>query len=62
VTWREVKTRSFTVRTSREEATRWVRVAKHLKCRSVEAWLEELAEEQAKRVSQCLDGHDGVRY
>jgi hypothetical protein len=55
VTWHHIKTRQFTVNASTEQARRWVRVAKHLKCRSVSAWLEELAEEQAKRVCDRLD-------
>jgi hypothetical protein len=44
----------FTVRASREEARQWVRVARYLGCRSVSAWLEELAEEQARRVDSLL--------
>jgi hypothetical protein len=59
---RQVKTQSFTIRASREQAQRWLRTAKHLKCASVRAWLEELADEQAERVCERLDGRDGVRY
>lgn len=40
---------AFTVRASQAQARRWVRVAHYLGCRSVSAWLEELAEEQAAR-------------
>ena len=45
-----LKVQAFTVRASREQARRWVRVARYLGCRSVSAWLEELAEEQAARI------------
>jgi hypothetical protein len=31
------------------QARRWALVARHLGCRSVSAWLEEMAEEQAAR-------------
>jgi hypothetical protein len=48
----ELKVICFTVRASREEARRWARVAKYLKCRSVSAWLEEMAEEQAHRLDE----------
>lgn len=46
---RRIKIVTYTVRASREEARRWSRVARYLGCRSVSAWLEELAEEQAAR-------------
>jgi hypothetical protein len=45
---------TYTVRASREQARRWSRVARHLGCRSVSAWLEELAEEQARRVVELM--------
>lgn len=45
-----LKVTTFTVRASTEQARRWARVARHLGCRSVPAWLEELAEEQAQRI------------
>jgi hypothetical protein len=48
--YRGVKITTFTVRASQEQARRWARVARYLKCRSVSAWLEELAEEQARRL------------
>jgi hypothetical protein len=48
----ELKITAFTVRASREQARRWARVARYLGCRSVSAWLEELADEQAKRLDQ----------
>jgi hypothetical protein len=45
---------TFTVRASQDQARRWARVARHLGCRSVSAWLEELADEQAQRVESLL--------
>jgi hypothetical protein len=47
-----LKTTTFTVRASAEQARRWARVARFLKCRSVSAWLEELAEETSKRLEE----------
>lgn len=44
----------FTVRASREDARRWARVARYLGCRSVAAWLEEIGEEQARRVEELI--------
>jgi hypothetical protein len=49
-----IKVRSFTVHASREQSIRWARVARHLGCRSVSAWLEELADEQARRVEELI--------
>lgn len=49
-----IKVRSFTVHASKEQAQRWARVARYLGCRSVSAWLEDLAEEQARRVESTL--------
>ena len=49
---KEMSIHTFTVRASKSEARRWARVARYLGCRSVAAWLEELAEEQAKRLDQ----------
>jgi hypothetical protein len=48
----QVKVISFTIHASKEQARRWARVARYLGCRSVSAWLEELADEQAKRLDQ----------
>jgi hypothetical protein len=50
----ELKITAFTVRASRDQARRWARVARYLGCRSVSAWLEELAEEQARRVEELI--------
>lgn len=49
-----IKVRSYTVHASRDQAVRWARVARFLRCRSVSAWLEELAEEQARRVDELI--------
>jgi hypothetical protein len=51
---REMSVVAFTVRASRAEARRWARVARYLGCRSVSAWLEELADEQARRVDELI--------
>jgi transcriptional regulator with XRE-family HTH domain len=45
-----LKVTTLTVRASQEQARRWARVARYLGCRSVSAWLEELADEQSLRV------------
>jgi hypothetical protein len=45
---------TFTVRASQVHARRWARVARYLRCRSVSAWLEELADEQARRVEELI--------
>jgi hypothetical protein len=45
-----LKTTTFTVRASQDQARRWALVARWLKCRSVAAWLEEIADEQSKRL------------
>ncbi len=45
-----LKVTTFTVRASQEQARRWALVAKWLKCRSVSAWLEEMADEQCRRL------------
>ena len=50
----QVKVVTYTVRASREQARRWARVARFLGCRSVSAWLEELGEEQARRVEELI--------
>jgi hypothetical protein len=47
-----LKVTTYTVRASQEQARRWARVARYLGCRSVSAWLEELAEEQARRLDE----------
>jgi hypothetical protein len=49
-----IKIRSFTVHASREQSLRWARVARFLGCRSVSAWLEELADEQGRRVDELI--------
>jgi hypothetical protein len=49
-----IKVLSFTVHASRAQAIRWARVARYLGCRSVSAWLEELAEEQSRRVEERM--------
>jgi hypothetical protein len=49
-----LKVISYTVHASREQARRWARVARYLRCRSVSAWLEELADEQARRVEELI--------
>jgi hypothetical protein len=51
---KSLKVTAFTIRASREEARRWARVARYLGCKSVSAWLEELAEEQSRRVESLL--------
>jgi len=48
----ELKTVSFTVRATREQARRWALVARWLKCRSVAAWLEEMADEASERLAE----------
>jgi hypothetical protein len=50
-----LKVVSFTVHASQEQARRWARVARYLGCRSVSAWLEELGEQQARRVQALID-------
>jgi hypothetical protein len=49
-----LKVLSFTVHASRDQARRWARVARYLGCRSVSAWLEELADEQSRRVEKLI--------
>jgi hypothetical protein len=49
-----IKVLSFTVHASKDQAARWARAARFLKCRSVSAWLEELANEQARRVEELI--------
>ena len=49
-----LKVISFTVHASRDQARRWARVAKYLRCKSVSRWLEELADEQSLRVESTL--------
>jgi hypothetical protein len=50
---RSIKTTTFTVRATREQARRWALVARWLKCRSVSVWLEEMAEEASKRLEEA---------
>jgi hypothetical protein len=47
---RSLKTITFTVRASADQARRWALVARWLKCRSVASWLEEMADEASKRL------------
>jgi transcriptional regulator with XRE-family HTH domain len=56
---RRLKVTTFTARASQEQARRWALVARWLKCRSVAAWLEEMAEEQSKRLDEAAA--DAVR-
>jgi len=49
-----IKVLSFTVHASKEQAARWARVARYLRCRSVSTWLEELADEQSRRVEELI--------
>jgi hypothetical protein len=49
-----LKVISYSVKASREQARRWARVARYLGCRSVSAWLEELGDEQARRVEELI--------
>jgi hypothetical protein len=49
-----LKVISYTVHASRDQARSWARVARYLECRSVSAWLEELADEQARRVEESM--------
>jgi hypothetical protein len=49
-----LKITSFSVRATQAQAVRWARVARFLGCRSVSAWLEELADEQSRRVESLL--------
>jgi hypothetical protein len=51
--YRGVKITTFTVRASQEQARRWARVARWLRCRSVPAWLAEMAEEQCQRLEEA---------
>ncbi len=48
-----LKVTTFTVRASQDQARRWALVARYLRCRSVSAWLEELADEQSKRLEEA---------
>jgi hypothetical protein len=50
---RSLKTITFTVRASAEQARRWALVARWLKCRSVAAWLEEMADEASKWLEEA---------
>jgi len=49
-----MKTTTFTVRASAEQARRWARVARYRRCKSVAAWLEEMADEQSRRVEELI--------
>jgi hypothetical protein len=49
-----MKSTTYTVRASAEQARRWARVARYLGCRSVSTWLEELADEQSRRVEDTI--------
>jgi hypothetical protein len=48
-----LKITTFTVRASQQQARRWALVARWLKCRSVAAWLEEMADEASKRLEEA---------
>jgi hypothetical protein len=50
-----LKVTTFTVRATREQARRWALVARWLKCRSVAAWLEEMADEASERLEEVAD-------
>jgi hypothetical protein len=50
-----LKTVTFTLRASQEQARRWA-LARYLGCRSVSTWLEELAEEQSRRLEEAAAG------
>jgi hypothetical protein len=52
---RSIKTTTFTVRATREQARRWALVARWLKCRSVSVWLEEMADEASERLEVAAD-------
>ena len=52
----QVKVHSFTIHASKEQAARWARVARYLRCKSVSSWLEELADEQSKRLEEFTRG------
>ncbi|HLX08144.1 MAG TPA: hypothetical protein VKY89_09830 [Thermoanaerobaculia bacterium] len=47
-----MKTTTYTVRASAEQARRWALVARWLKCRSVSVWLEEMADEASDRLEE----------
>jgi hypothetical protein len=49
---RPIKVATFTVQATREQARRWAFVARWLKCRSVAAWLEEMADEASDRLEE----------
>ena len=49
----------LTVRATREQARRWALVARWLKCRSVSAWLEEMADETSGRPAAVALGKLG---
>jgi hypothetical protein len=50
----QLKVASFTARAPREQARRWALVARWLKCRSVAAWLEEMADEASERLEEVV--------
>ena len=52
---RQIKVATFTVRATREQARRWALVARWLKCRSVSAWLEEMADEASMRLEDVAE-------
>jgi hypothetical protein len=49
-----LKVTTYTVRATQAQAVRWARVARYLGCRSVSAWLEELADETSRRVERFI--------
>jgi len=57
----ELKVATFTVRATREQARRWALVARWLKCRSVGAWLEEMADEASERLEEVAAASERYR-
>jgi hypothetical protein len=51
-----LKVATFSIRASRDQAAQWARAARYLGFRSVSAWLEELADEQSKRLEEFTRG------
>jgi hypothetical protein len=49
-----LKISTFTVRASRDEATRWEAIAKHQGHRTVGHWLAKLAENESRRVGELV--------
>ena len=47
-----MKTTTYTVHASQAQAERWLRVSHFLGFRSVSSWLEDIAEQQARRLDE----------